>query len=79
MMAFIDDDSLADDHRHDECRGPSPSMSLRPPILQNGWGSSSHSRAKQQQQELPKPESHNSSPNVNNNNNNNNTGNVNGI
>ncbi|XP_076240832.1 zinc finger-containing ubiquitin peptidase 1 [Calliopsis andreniformis] len=76
MMAFIDDDSLADDHRHDECRGPSPSMSLRPPLLQNGWGSSSSPRVKQQQ-EIPKPEPHNSSSNVNNNNNNNNSGNVN--
>ncbi|XP_043251955.1 zinc finger-containing ubiquitin peptidase 1-like isoform X1 [Colletes gigas] len=78
MMAFIDDDSLADDRRHDECRGPSPSMSLRPPLLQNGWSSSSSLRVKQQQ-ELPKSEPQNSSSNVNNNNNNNNTGNVNNV
>lgn len=74
MLAFIDDDSLLDDHRHDECRGPSPSMSLRPPLFQNGWGSSS-SRVKQQ--EAPKPDPQISSSNVNNNNNNNNSGNVN--
>ncbi|XP_054015836.1 zinc finger-containing ubiquitin peptidase 1-like isoform X1 [Hylaeus anthracinus] len=78
MMAFIDDDSLVDDHRHDECRGPSPSMSLRPPLLQNGWSSSSSPRVKHQQ-ELPKSEPQNSSSNVNNNNNNNNTGNVNNV
>ncbi|XP_078035022.1 zinc finger-containing ubiquitin peptidase 1 isoform X4 [Augochlora pura] len=78
MMAFIDDDSLVDDHRHDECRGPSPSMSLRPPLLQNGWGSSSSLRVKPQP-EPSKSEPHHSSSNVNNNNNNNNTGNVNNV
>ena len=77
MMAFIDDDSLMDEHnRRDECRALSPSMSLRPPHLQNGWGSSVNQRIKQQQQQqqqsLRKPVQVASS-NVNNNNNNNNS------
>ncbi|CAK9817528.1 Zinc finger-containing ubiquitin peptidase 1 [Anthophora quadrimaculata] len=80
MMAFIDDDSLVDDRRHDECRGPcpSPTMSPSPPLLQNGWSSSFSSRAKQQQ-ELQKSEPQISSANVNNNNNNNNIGSVNNV
>nr|XP_012139578.1 PREDICTED: zinc finger with UFM1-specific peptidase domain protein-like isoform X2 [Megachile rotundata] len=78
MMAFIDDDSLVDDRRHDECRGPcpSPTMSPSPPLLQNGWSSSLNFRVKQQP-EAPKSESQIHSSNVNNNNNNNNIGNVN--
>lgn len=85
MMAFIDDDSLMDEHnRRDECRALSPSMSLRPPHLQNGWGSSLSQRIKQQQQQqqhqqqlsLRKPVQVASS-NVNNNNNNNNSNNAN--
>lgn len=81
MMAFIDDDSLMDEHnRRDECRAPSPSMSLRPPHLQNGWGSSLGQRVKQQQQQQMsprKPDVQMANPNVNNNNNNNNSNNVN--
>lgn len=90
MMAFIDDDSLMDDHGRDECRAISPSMSLRPPHLQNGWASSSRSsRVKQQhqqQQQLQlqsqpqpprKPDVQLANPNVNNNNNNNNSNNAN--
>ncbi|OAD54277.1 hypothetical protein WN48_08110, partial [Eufriesea mexicana] len=78
MMAFIDDDSLVDDRRHDECRGPcpSPTMSPSPPLLQNGWSSSFSPRAKQQQ-DIQKSEPQIPSVNVNNNNNNNNIGNVN--
>lgn len=78
MMAFIDDDSLVDDRRDDECRGPcpSPTMSPSPPLLQNGWSSSFSPRVKQQQ-EIPKVEPQIPSANVNNNNNNNNIGNVN--
>lgn len=78
MMAFIDDDSLVDDRRHDECRGPcpSPTMSPSPPLLQNGWSSSFSPRAKQQQ-DIQKSEPQIPSANVNNNNNNNNIGNVN--
>lgn len=78
MMAFIDDDSLVDDRRHEECRGPcpSPTMSPSPPLLQNGWSSSLNSRVKQQP-EIPKSEPQIPSSNVNNNNNNNNIGNVN--
>ncbi|XP_076390274.1 zinc finger-containing ubiquitin peptidase 1 isoform X2 [Megachile rotundata] len=80
MMAFIDDDSLVDDRRHDECRGPcpSPTMSPSPPLLQNGWSSSLNFRVKQQP-EAPKSESQIHSSNVNNNNNNNNIGNVNNV
>lgn len=81
MMAFIDDDSLMDEHnRRDECRAPSPSMSLRPPHLQNGWGSSVGQRIKQQQQQQMssrKPDVQITNPNVNNNNNNNNSNNAN--
>lgn len=78
MMAFIDDDSLVDDRRHDECRGPcpSPTMSPSPPLLQNGWSSSFSPRAKQQQ-EILKSEPQIPGSNMNNNNNNNNIGNVN--
>ncbi|XP_017884749.1 zinc finger-containing ubiquitin peptidase 1-like isoform X2 [Ceratina calcarata] len=81
MMAFIDDDSLVDDRRHDECRGPcpSPTMSPSPPLLQNGWSSSFSPRAKPVNQEIPKPEPQIASSNVNNNNNNNNIGNVNNV
>lgn len=80
MMAFIDDDSLVDDRRHDECRGPcpSPTMSPSPPLLQNGWSSSFSPRAKQQQ-EILKSEPQIASSNMNNNNNNNNIGNVNNV
>lgn len=79
MMAFIDDDSLVDDRRDDECRGPcpSPTMSPSPPLLQNGWSSSFSVPRVKQQQEVPKVESQIPSANVNNNNNNNNIGNVN--
>jgi len=84
MMAFIDDDSLMEEHnRRDECRAPSPSMSLRPPHLQNGWGSSaSQQRVKQQQQQQQQQQlllssrtsdAQMMSCNVNNNNNNNNS------
>ncbi|XP_029050651.1 zinc finger-containing ubiquitin peptidase 1-like isoform X2 [Osmia bicornis bicornis] len=80
MMAFIDDDSLVDDRRHEECRGPcpSPTMSPSPPLLQNGWSSSLNSRIKQQP-EIAKSEPQIPSSNVNNNNNNNNIGNVNNV
>lgn len=80
MMAFIDDDSLMDEHnRQDECRAPSPSMSLRPPHLQNGWGNSLGQRVKQQQQQMSprKPDVQMANSNVNNNNNNNNSNNAN--
>ncbi|XP_043507578.1 zinc finger-containing ubiquitin peptidase 1-like isoform X1 [Frieseomelitta varia] len=81
MMAFIDDDSLVDDRRDDECRGPcpSPTMSPSPPLLQNGWSSSFSVPRVKQQQEVPKAESQIPSANVNNNNNNNNIGNVNNV
>ncbi|CAD1477058.1 unnamed protein product, partial [Heterotrigona itama] len=81
MMAFIDDDSLVDDRRDDECRGPcpSPTMSPSPPLLQNGWSSSFNVPRVKQQQEVPKVESQISGANVNNNNNNNNIGNVNNV
>lgn len=74
MMAFIDDDSLMEEHnRRDECRASSPSMSLRPPHLQNGWGSLGVQRIKQhQQQQMSSRKPEISNPNVNNNNNNNN-------
>lgn len=75
MMAFIDDDSLMEEHnRRDECRASSPSMSLRPPHLQNGWGSSlGVQRVKQhQQQQMSSRKPEISNPNMNNNNNNNN-------
>ncbi|KAG7210085.1 hypothetical protein KM043_011657 [Ampulex compressa] len=77
MMAFIDDDSTMDGERHDECRGPSPSMSLQPPLFQNGWGSSLSLRMKMQHA-LPKPEQQvpNHNMNINNNNNNSNNANV---
>lgn len=80
LMAFIDDDSLMDEHnRRDECRASSPSMSLRPPHLQNGWSSSLGQRVKQQQQQMPsrKPDIQMANPNMNNNNNNNNSNNAN--
>lgn len=82
MMAFIDDDSIMDDHssRRDKLRPPhSPSMCLRPPHLQNGWASSPGSQAKQQQV-LPRQQPEDiqmASSNMNNNNNNNNSGNAN--
>ncbi|KAL6262101.1 hypothetical protein P5V15_007202 [Pogonomyrmex californicus] len=90
MMAFIDDDSLMDEHnRRDECRALSPSMSLRPPHLQNGWGSSlgqhikqqQHQQQSQQQQQQisRKPDVQMANPNVNNNNNNNNSNNANTV
>lgn len=83
MLAFIDDDSTMEDHRHDECRGPSPSMSLRPPYLQNGWAASHSSRMQQQQLQQQqnsktcKLDASVASPNVNNNNNNNDNSNAN--
>lgn len=77
MLAFIDDDSTMEDHRHDECRGPSPSMSLRPPHLQNGWAASHSSRMQQQNSKARKLDAPASSPNVNNNNNNNDNSNAN--
>ena len=43
MMAFIDDDGSLEEHRKDECRGPSSAMSLKPPHFQNGWGTSQSS------------------------------------
>ncbi|XP_047354397.1 zinc finger-containing ubiquitin peptidase 1-like isoform X1 [Vespa velutina] len=85
MLAFIDDDSTMEDHRHDECRGPSPSMSLRPPYLQNGWTASHSSRMQQQQlqqqqnSKTRKLDAPAASPNVNNNNNNNDNSNANSV
>jgi len=54
-------------------------MSLRPPHLQNGWGSSLGQRVKQQQQQMPprKSDIQMANPNMNNNNNNNNSNNAN--
>lgn len=69
VMAFIDDDGSLEDHRKEDCRGPSSAMSLRPPHFQNGWGNSSstHRSPVARKSETPLPP-----VNVNNNNNNNN-------
>ncbi|XP_012278423.1 zinc finger with UFM1-specific peptidase domain protein isoform X2 [Orussus abietinus] len=74
-MAFIDEDPSMDGDQDHEDRGPSSLMSLHPPHLRNGWGSSSDMRSLAPH----KPEPRSASSNVNLNNNNNNNSNVNNV